>query len=204
MILDKPSPPRNPKVEEQRKTHIKLSWELPETDGGSEILGYIVERKTSSSSRWIRCNKSPVNELTMTITDVMESTKYIFKIIAVNKIGESEPTETEPVTAKDPWDRPDKPEPPSASNIKDTSMKLNWIAPDDGGSEIINYILEMKAEDTIGWTKVSQGKIRDLLFDVRKLKKGSLYEFRVAAENCAGQGPFSDPCKPVKSEEKLG
>ena len=38
----------------------------------------------------------------------------------------------------------------------------------------------------------------DLKFTVPNLREGQLYEFRVTAENKAGEGPPSSPSKPAK------
>uniref|UniRef100_A0A8C3F5U4 Protein kinase domain-containing protein n=1 Tax=Chrysemys picta bellii TaxID=8478 RepID=A0A8C3F5U4_CHRPI len=45
---------------------MTLIWHPPEDDGGSQISGYIVERKEVRADRWVRVNKIPV---TMTPTD---------------------------------------------------------------------------------------------------------------------------------------
>lgn len=48
VILDVPSPPRNLEVSDIFKTSCKIKWEVPEDDGGSPILHYIVERQDLS------------------------------------------------------------------------------------------------------------------------------------------------------------
>ena len=42
-----PSEPRNVRVIEVYKDFMIVAWELPETDGGSEITGYQVEKSLS-------------------------------------------------------------------------------------------------------------------------------------------------------------
>lgn len=44
-ITDVPSQPRNLEVFDIFKTSCKLKWEVPEDNGGSPILHYIVERQ---------------------------------------------------------------------------------------------------------------------------------------------------------------
>lgn len=83
-----------------------MSWTAPESDGGTPIIGYYVERATAGSSRWLRMNKEPVSDLTYKATDLVEDTEYEFRIIAFNKAGESEPgPKSSPVLAKDPWSK---------------------------------------------------------------------------------------------------
>jgi hypothetical protein len=50
---DKPSPPRGPfDVSGMSDTSFTLAWQPPETDGGSPILVYIVERREVNKKAW--------------------------------------------------------------------------------------------------------------------------------------------------------
>lgn len=104
--LDVPGKPSAPKIEEVTKESCTLSWTAPESDGGTPITGYYVERATAGSSRWLRMTKQPVTDLTYRATDLVEDTQYEFRIVAVNKVGEGEPgPKSSPVLAKDPWSK---------------------------------------------------------------------------------------------------
>ena len=47
---------------------------------------------------------SPVSDTCLTVGDLMEGTEYNFRVIAVNKIGESQPSEkSKTVLSKDPF-----------------------------------------------------------------------------------------------------
>ncbi len=49
-------------------------------------------------------NKEPVPDLTHKVTDLIEDTEYVFRIVAVNKVGEGPPgPQSANVLAKDPW-----------------------------------------------------------------------------------------------------
>ncbi len=88
--------------------------------------------------------------------------------------------------------------------MKDTSVGLKYIPPkDDGGAEIFNYIIEYRVDGGFKWLRSSQDVSTDLVHTVQGLIEGNMYEFRVAAENKAGVGPFSDPTLPVKAKEPL-
>ena len=43
-VSDKPGPPINLQPNDTSKTKTTLTWEPPESDGGSEVTGYYVER----------------------------------------------------------------------------------------------------------------------------------------------------------------
>ncbi len=49
-------------------------------------------------------NKEPVPDMTHKVTDLIEDTEYVFRIVAVNKVGEGPPgPQSANVLAKDPW-----------------------------------------------------------------------------------------------------
>lgn len=61
---EKPSPPINLDHSDQTMSSVKLTWEPPLKDGGSPILGYIIERREEGTDNWIRCNPRLVPDLT--------------------------------------------------------------------------------------------------------------------------------------------
>ena len=86
------------------KDAITFTWQEPENDGGSPITGYYVERRATAGKRWVKITKTAITELTYSDSDVMEDNEYEYRIIAENKIGQSEPGESsKAVIAKDPW-----------------------------------------------------------------------------------------------------
>ena len=88
------------------KDHAILTWKPPASDGGSPITGYVIERRTAGSSRWLKVNKDVVSELTYKVTDLIEDTEYEFRIMAENKVGRGPCSSvTNSVKAKDPWSK---------------------------------------------------------------------------------------------------
>ena len=56
------------------------------------------------SSRWLRVNKEQVSELKYVDKDLIEGEEYVYRVLAVNKVGEGPPTDTsKPVLVKDPF-----------------------------------------------------------------------------------------------------
>lgn len=89
-------------------------------------------------------------------------------------------------------------DPPSAPrwldviNISRNSADLKWTAPErDGGSPITNYVVEKRDARRKGWQTVDT-TVKELKYTVTPLNEGSLYVFRVAAENAVGLGPFCE------------
>ncbi len=99
-----PGPPGKPDVTAIDATEMTIKWAPPETDGGSPIIGYTVERKDVSSTRWSRVNRELVSETTMKVTGLMERSEYMFRVIAENKAGPGPPSESSDIyMAKPPF-----------------------------------------------------------------------------------------------------
>lgn len=86
--------PAAPEVADKNKHSVTLTWTPPERDGGSPIKGYIIQIQDEGSSDWVRVNDldalHPTTEFT--VPSLRELKLYRFRIIAVNDIGESDPS----------------------------------------------------------------------------------------------------------------
>ncbi|KAK7507540.1 hypothetical protein BaRGS_00001475, partial [Batillaria attramentaria] len=203
---DVPDAPKKLQPSEITRSSVTLTWEPPESDGGSVITGYTVERKSPTSSRWTRVNKSPIRDTVYTVMDLVEGSEYEFRVIAENAAGLSKPSEpTGIIKAVDPYNKPDAPGKPEAIDVTKESITLKWLPPDnDGGNAIFNYVVEMRVSGSSRWLAASQNlKVPDTSFTVRELVEGTDYEFRVSAENKAGVGPPSPSSGPITAREPI-
>lgn len=97
-------------------------------------------------------------------------------------------------------DVPDPPRGVKASDVSRDSATLNWVAPaNDGGSRVINYIIEKCPTTAERWERVAQS--RDTRYTVINLFGGTSYQFRVIAENKFGQSAPSETSGPVMTKE---
>ncbi|RUS90387.1 hypothetical protein EGW08_001882, partial [Elysia chlorotica] len=199
--FDAPEAPKKLTATEITKSSMTLTWEPPESDGGSPITGYALERKSPTSSRWVRVNKSPIRDTVYTVTDLTEGDQYEFRVLAENAAGFRSPSAiTERLLAKDPYDKPEAPKRPEPVDITSSSVTLKWLPPpSDGGNAIFNYVVEYRPTSASRWKSANPASAAapDTSFTVTTLEDGTVYEFRVAAENKAGVGPFSQPSEPV-------
>lgn len=96
MLLDKPSPPRQPiEVSGMNDKSFTLSWETPETDGGAKILEYIVEIKEFHETEYRLLGSTNGNVPHIFVNNVEKDHAYTFKIYAKNEVGLSDALETE-------------------------------------------------------------------------------------------------------------
>ena len=84
-------------------------------------------------------------------------------------------------------------------------MTIKWQAPmDDGGCEIEGYMVEYKVEGTFKWKTATPVPVSQRQYTLNNLMEDMVYEFRVAACNPAGTGPFSNNSSPTKATVPLG
>ena len=78
-----PGPPVNPKVKDYSCTYADLVWIKPTRDGGSPILGYVVECQ-KAGGEWEKVNKDDlIAQCAYRVKGLTECTEYRFRI----KIG---------------------------------------------------------------------------------------------------------------------
>ena len=201
LFPDTPSPPRNVLADDITKSSCKLTWEPPDTDNGSPVTGYTVELREGKSTKWSKVTKDPVTERQLDITDLLAGESYQFRVCAINAAGTSKPSDASTTfVAKDAFDVPGKPGTPEVKEMTMDSASLEWKAPDnDGGAPITNYAIEMKLSEETKWTVVNMDEnVAATSLTVKGLEWTKEHEFRVTAENKAGQGPASAPSKAAK------
>lgn len=99
-VADIPDAPKGLVVSEISRDSITLTWEPPASDGGSDIISYVVEKCPTTADRWIRAGQTA--DCSITIINIFGKTKYQFRVIAENQFGLSLPSApTEPITTKE-------------------------------------------------------------------------------------------------------
>lgn len=88
-----PSAPGAPEPQDWSANHVELKWPEPASDGGSPITGYIIEKKDKYSPMWEKAIETSSPNPTATVNGLVEGNEYQFRVIAVNKGGNSEPSE---------------------------------------------------------------------------------------------------------------
>ncbi|GBO35254.1 Twitchin, partial [Araneus ventricosus] len=100
---DKPSAPGVPVVTEVGGDFVNLSWEKPESDGGSRIQGYWVEKREVGTLAWQRVGPNLSITTQVNISNLIEDRQYEFRVFAVNEAGMSPPSSNSTsVKIKDP------------------------------------------------------------------------------------------------------
>ena len=193
-VLDRPDKPKGPiNISRIMGTKFVLNWNIPELDGGARVTHYIVERRETSRLSWVTVDDS-VELTTCTIKKLIKGSEYIARVFAVNEYGISDALESPMVTTKDAFTTPSTPGKPIAITTTKDSVTLQWTRPsEDGGNDIFNYAVERREKGVQKWIRINKRiQVSDLHYRVTGLSKGSCHQFRVAAENNAGIGYYSD------------
>ena len=92
---DKPGAPGLPDIVSMQKGSATLRWSRPQSDGGTPITTFRVERRTLGAYRWELVNPTErISETTYTVTGLQPDTDYEFRVLAENKVGVSAPSPT--------------------------------------------------------------------------------------------------------------
>uniref|UniRef100_A0A8C3S4V6 Titin n=1 Tax=Chelydra serpentina TaxID=8475 RepID=A0A8C3S4V6_CHESE len=197
-----PDPPENVKWRDPTSKSIFLAWDPPKYDGGSRIKGYLVEKCQRGTDKWEPCalKSEGMPEPRITWTKADKILKPDDRITIETKPNHSRVTITDSkrtdsgtyiIEAVNSSGRPGPPAAFDISDITNESCFLTWNPPrdDDGGSPITNYIVEKRDVRRKGWQTVDT-TVKDTKYTVTPLTEGSLYVFRVAAENAVGQSDY--------------
>lgn len=91
--LDPPGRPGKPKIKNFGKDFCELEWSVPAHDGGAPITNYLVEKSLRYSPFWRKAIETKDVRLEYKITELNEGSTYMFRVLAKNKVGYSEPSE---------------------------------------------------------------------------------------------------------------
>jgi len=162
---------------------VTLSWQAPESDGGSPITGYKVYWGTSSGSYTNVQNTG--NVLTYTVTGLTNGQRYYFAVTAINSVGESAKSNEVSATPQSGVTVPSAPQ-NLVATPGDQRVALSWQAPaSDGGSPITNY--KIYRNGTLLATIGTNTSYVDY-----NVVNGVTYTYKVSAVNSVGEGPFSN------------
>lgn len=88
------------------------------------------------------------------VSRLIHRKEYLFRVKAVNSIGESDPLETpNSIVARNEFDEPDAPERPDILDWDEDHVDLQWEKPkSDGGSPLTGYIIQKKERGSPYWS----------------------------------------------------
>ena len=89
------------------------------------------------------------------------------------------------------------------SSVNESEIGFKWERPeDDGGSEIIGYVVEQRESFGFSYSNIGMAETEEFL--AKRLREGAQYVFRVAAENEVGVGEFEELTESVQAKSPHG
>ncbi|MDR0417189.1 MAG: fibronectin type III domain-containing protein, partial [Propionibacteriaceae bacterium] len=171
-------------------TMVGLSWVAPADDGDSAIVDYAVSYRVADQATWTVV-RTGTTLTAYTVTGLANGTAYDFKVAAVNAIGVGPDSSLVRETPDASKGRTPGAPTGLTAGAGDTVVGLRWTTPaDDGGSAVTKYAVAWRPAGTAFWqTQVTAGA--EPWAVVGGLANGASYEFKVAAFNAIGVGPWS-------------
>lgn len=99
-VIDKPERPTALDITDVKKDSVVIAWTPPIDDGGLEIIKYAIEKCDPEKMVWIKVAEVEKTIVTYCVQKLAPNAQYIFRVVAENPIGTSEPIESNPVTIK--------------------------------------------------------------------------------------------------------
>ncbi|KAI4798295.1 hypothetical protein KUCAC02_022138, partial [Chaenocephalus aceratus] len=85
-----PTAPEKLHYTDRGKSCISLAWEAPRSDGGSPILGYVLEKMRSDASEFEPASRKMFPECCGTLENLSENMEYEFRVHAVTEVGDGD------------------------------------------------------------------------------------------------------------------
>ncbi|KAM4583488.1 immunoglobulin-like and fibronectin type III domain-containing protein 1 [Fundulus diaphanus] len=189
-----PGPPSSPRIVSAFKDCINLAWTAPANTGGTNILGYNVEKRKNGSNLWgmVNAPDEPIKAKQYAVKDVVEGIEYEFRVSAINMSGVGEPSvPSEFVIARDPKKPPGKVTDLKVTDSTYTTLSLSWTKPiEEEGvqDEAKGYFVELRPAENPEWGRCNTSPIVMTTYTIVGLKSMAMYWVRVLATNDGGDG----------------
>ena len=132
-----PAAPSTPTLVYQNVNIIQIAWTAP-YDGLDPIYDYkVLWDAGAGNSIFTQLASSTVGQTSFTTsTQLTAGVYYQFKVIAVNNIGDSDPSIAVSIIAATV---PDEPFAPTLKFSDETSIEIGWVSRYNGGTPITDY-----------------------------------------------------------------
>uniref|UniRef100_A0A8C0VU40 Titin n=1 Tax=Cyanistes caeruleus TaxID=156563 RepID=A0A8C0VU40_CYACU len=175
IVLDRPGPPTDVKIDEVSADSVTLSWKPPAYDGGCHISNYIVEKRDTTTTTW-EVVSAAVARTSIKVSRLVTGSEYQFRVCAENRYGKSTYTNSPSVVAEYPF------------KIMMDAKFRDVVVVKAGEVFKVNADVAGRPIPVISWTK-----------DGKELTTGEEYQFRIKAENRFGISDHIDSqCVVVK------
>lgn len=195
-VQDVPSQPGRPEVGSLNTRNVTVWWSGSLEVNNSPLKHYLVEVRQNGKN-WIVGQEVNTNLSAKNISTVVESlrpyTSYQLRIVAVNDIGPSNPSEPS-VHFITPSEEPETPPQNLLATSNNSSViHISWDPPpaETINGELIGYRILYSEAATRVWSNIDFERPNSKELDIPGVKPYTEYVIQVAALNSIGYGPFA-------------
>ena len=186
---------------------LKVSWQAPASNGGSNLTGYTVQWKATSDSWAIPADIAEVTltGTTHTITGLTDGTPYAVRVLATNVIGDGKPTSEETATPQAPVPLRD-PRDIGVVTLNSTVPGIVTVSWDAPGQTPANYRVSWAkaGEPYLTWTNPAGNAFPTVPFHtITGLEEGGEYRIKVRASYSGTSGDWSDEVTATVAESPV-
>ena len=195
-----PDPPIDLKVNIISTTHIDLSWFLSD-ESDTSIIGFKIEARTNTDPNYsVIVENTGNDDTTYSHTNLIPDTIYTYRVLAINPVGESEPSSSITVKTSNNGinsdnvsiEDTDVPTNLVAKVVSPTSIELSWNPPTQTYGQIIQgYTIKQEIAPDV-YDELTSTMGSDTNYILSDLKTDKSYVFVVSANYLRGATDISE------------
>ena len=165
-------------------TNVSLTWSAPISNGGSAITDYAIEFSSNGGTNWTVFADGTSTSTSVNVTGLTTATAYIFRVKAVNAIGNG------PTTVSSSYTPAGAPFAPTSlvSTVGNTQLSIAFTAGGNNGSAITTYEYSLNGGST--WATRQTGTTASPVV-ITGLTNGTAYTIQLRAVNAVSFGAAS-------------
>lgn len=182
---------------------LTLSWTAPADTGGSEVIGYRIQRN-SNEHGWATVEDTQDTDTTLVDGDAELGLEHSYRVAAITSLGMSHLSPySAPTPAQLAMRVPSTPNAPTVTTAPGsaTTPLITWLAPNEGGTPITHYTLERHTQT--GWSQHATLPGHETQYADHTAQAGNAYQYRVSATNAAGDSQHSAPSTTYEAHPAL-
>lgn len=188
MTATAPDPPAAPTFSDVQGTSLRVNWVAPSTNGAA-ITGYTVERSSTGPSSGFgnAIDGISASATSVQVTGLDYGTTYWFRVIAHSSAGSSTGASASVTTGTTV---PFAPPAPTVDRITQTTARVSYTEPNDGGLPITGYDIQRATDPDFTQNVVTTPDTASPI-DITGLTPAVTTWVRVRAKNANGNGAWS-------------
>lgn len=170
--------------------YVNINWIINDEENAPNIDEYRIFRKESNEDEFSLLTVIiDENDIDFNDTNVVNGIEYEYKVTAVNKFGESDPSN---VLSIIPMTTPTAP-----TNVQtlegDKFIEISWYSPvNNGGSKISSYQIWRKKSNLNDYSLLTELTSEFFIYNDTNVENGVSYNYYIIALNSVGGSPPSE------------